>query len=611
MANSLTNLDLTKIPFGRTRSRFMVFEENNLDRESRRNRPEALIPRIYPVQTGDPEDVDFAPGLYFAVCAQGGNAPRRRGLVDIVPVSNGEPVPYTYKATPSLLQIDTAKGNIRVTMDTERTMRIAGDGGIVVKLHFDLPFLSMMTAQLLPSGVVDFNLRGVNSGGGAFFFHTIKGEILLDSKFDPLLNGAAYVHAEFLPDANGEFEIAAYSMSPDEWGYIDYRPFDECVADTQKTFDAFLAKFPKVGEKWQNLRELSAYALWINYQAKSTSPVLPTLKSDMIYSSVMNEGQALAYEQPLFSMAFADLQEAMKVLTNNFAHMQNGMLPMAMSDTKPYFKAFPPTFGVAALYFLENGGDKLPKDELKALYQPLAEHYEWWIKSHSLSEGHISYNARDEYGFKGTSYGTLSFPLEAPDLYTYLIVYADALAKLSALVGDGKETKWANASKQMLDSLLTLWNGESFDCRDAVSGVAQPSDSLLTCLPIYLGKKLPDDVRTALIERLSDEEGFLSARGFRSESKKSPYYDGAAAGRGAVDAAQQMFIIGGLFRSDAGAFAEKAALRLLDAADQLGARNSIAAEGDLPVRRPADEINAISGAALIYLANMLFNGGKE
>ena len=610
MANSLSNLNLTKVPFGRTRSRFMVFEENNHDREQRRNRPEALIPRVYPVQTGDPEDVDFDLGLYFAVCAQGGTAPRRRGLVDIIPICDGEPLPYTYKATPSLLQLDTAKGNVRVVMDTEKTMRIAGTG-VGIKLHFDLPFLSMMTAQRLPSGVVDFNLRGVNAGGGAFFFHQIKGEILLDSKFDPLLNGAAYVHTEFLPDENGEFEVAAYSMSPDEWGYIDYRPIEECIAEAQQDFDSFLTSFPEVGAKWQSLKELSAYAIWVNYQAKSTVPIMPTLKSDMIYSSVMSEGQALAYEQPLFSMAFADLKEATALIANNFAHMQNGILPTAMSDSKPYLKAFPPTFGIAVLQLLENGGDKLPKDELNALYLPLAEHYEWWIKSHSLSDGRISYNARGEYGYQGASYGTLSFPLETPDLYTYMVLYADALSKLSALVGDGKADKWAAASKQLLDSLLTLWNGERFVCRDAVSGTSLSSDSLLTCLPIYLGKALPDDINMALIKTLSDEEAFLSERGFRSESKNSPFYDGAAAGHGAVDGALQMLIIGGLFRSGATDFAARAAVRLLTAAEQFGVRNSIAAEGDQPIRRPADEINAISGAALIYLANLLFKSGKE
>ena len=605
MANSLSSLDLTTIPFGRTRSRFMVFEENNKDREKRRNRPKESIPKVYPVQTGDPEDVDFDPGLYFAVCAQGGNAPRRRGLVDIVPILDGEPLPYTYKATPSLLQLDTPKGSVRVVMDTEKTMRIAGNG-IGIKLHFDLPFLSMMTAQRLPSGIVDFNLRGVNPGGGAFFFHKIKGEILLDSKFDPLLNGAAYAHTEFLPDENGEFEIAAYSMSPDEWGYIDYRPIDECIVETQKSFNSFLDLFLNVDAKWQNLKELSAYAIWINYQAKSSLPVMPTLKSDMIYSSVMSEGQAVAFEQPLFSMAIEDLHSAKELIANNFPHMQNGILPTAMSDSKPYFKAFPPTFGIAVLQLLENGEDKLTKNEINALYQPLAEHYEWWIKSHSLENNRISYNARGEYGYQGASYGMLPFPLETPDLYTYMILYAEALSKLSASAGDDKASQWALASKELLGSLLALWDGRGFVCRDAISGAIYQSDSLLTCLPVYLGKRLPADINAALVDILSNEETFLSDRGFRSESKMSAFYDGTVAGRGAIDGAMQMLIIAGLFKSGANEFAADAATRFLTAAEQFGARSSITAEGVQPVRRPADEINAISGAALIYLANLLF-----
>ena len=610
MGHSIAKMDLTKIPFGRMRSRFMVFEENNLDREERRPGSGNAPRQEYSVQKEDHNDVDFPPGLYFAVCAQGGASPRRRGLMDIAPIYNGQPLSYTYTATPSHIRIDTEKGSIRLMIDTPMTMRIIGEG-VGVRLYVKLPFLSMMAGQLLPSGIVEYNVRGVYPGGGIFFFHKLKGEITLDSKFDPLLNGPEYIHVEFLPDADGRFEIAAYSMSPDEWGYIDYKPFDDCALEVDGEFKDFLAKFPEVSTKWQNLKELSAYAIWIHYQGKSTMPILPTLKSEMIYSGLMREGQARAYEQPLFAMAFADVKEALRLITNNFAHMSNGMMPATMSDTKPYYTAFPPVFGVAVLHLLSIGGESLPADELNGLYKPLVEHYEWWIRSHSLSKDRISYNTVGEYGWRGASYGVLPFPLEAPDLYTYMILYTRALSLLSSHIGDGRSEEWSSVSARFLDTLLTLWDGERFNCKGASSGLAYKSESLLTYLPILLGGSLPDDIRSALIDALSDEEAFLSARGFRSESKKSPYYDKMAEGRGAVDAALQILIISGLINANATQNAIEAAERLLTAMDEFGARDSMNSDGPLPIRRPADDINAIGGAASIYLANLLYANGKE
>jgi hypothetical protein len=613
MAASKVRLDLSKIPFGRSRSRFMVFEENNCDREDRRAESGKPIPQEYPVQAPNHNDEDFPHGLYFAMCAQAGAAPRRRGLVDIVPTYDGRPIPYTYTATPSQLCLDTSKGSVRLVIDTNTTFRMTGCGGLGVRMYLKLPFLSMMSAQLMPSGIVELNLRSVYAGGGVMFFKKISGEITLDAPFDPLLNGPAHISVEFAPDENGVFEVAAYGSSPDEWGYISYKPFDECVASAEKSYEEFLAKFPAVPEKYRSLTEVAAYAMWLHYQAKSTTPILPTLKADMIYTDLMREGQARAFEQPIFSMALEDPEAAFELITNNFAHMANGILPTTISDSMPYYAAFPPTFGIAALRLLEIGGDKLAKEKLAALYENMSAHYEWWVKSHSLAPNKLSYNTRGEYGFTGASYGTLPFPLETPDLYAYMALYTEALARLSAIAGDGKTAQWQDTSRRLTETLLGLWDGErkSFACRCAISGEKASSMSALTYLPIILGERLPDEIINALAEALGDENVFLSRYGLRSESKKSEYYDPAAEGRGAIDAVTNMLIIGGLFDAGKTELAKTAATRLLSAYETISARDTLAGEGEQPARRPGNEFNAISGAAISYLASKLLCGKEE
>jgi hypothetical protein len=546
---------------------------------------------------------DFAPGLYFASTAEG-TAVRRRGLVDIVPIFDGEPLPYTYSATPSLLKIDTDKGSVRLVFDTANTLRIAGKG-VGVRLYVKIPFLSMMGAQLLPSGVVDFNLRSIQPGGGVFFFKQLKGKITLDAKFDPLLNGPEYIQAELLPDESGEFETAGYSMSPDEWGYIAYKPIDDVVAETDADFSAFISKLPDVGESRRELARVCGYTLWIHLKEKTSMPEYNHLIAGAVYTNRLLNGSAVSFEQPLYAMTLADAADAVSLIGNAFNYMRGGMLPTNASNADVFYQAFPPVHGVALGAVGESGLESVGADVLRKLYDDMAEHYTWWVNTHSRKPGHFSYNERSEYAFKGSSYGTLPFPLEAPDLYAYLIRYAEALGTLAGAVGNGEEGKWSKVSQELTRSLLELWDGERFVCKDALSGQTHETGSVFAYIPVILGKRLPADVLAKLVAGLACEDTFLGAYGLRSESKKSPYYSPEAAGRGAVDAALQMLLTGGLF--DAGALDEAAAAaeRFLSAARQFGARDMFAPEGGQPIRRPGDDYNALGSAAVLYLAHKL------
>jgi hypothetical protein len=72
-----------------------------------------------------------------------------------------------------------------------------------------------------------------------------------------------------------------------------------------------------------------------------------------------------------------------------------------------------------------------------------------------------------------------------------------------------------------------------------------------------------------------------------------------------------MLVIGGLFAAGENKLAAEAAGRVLGAMETIGARDSIAAQGEQPIRRPADDFNPMGGAAMIYIANLLSGSGKE
>ncbi len=583
MPSSAAELDLTRVPFGRAGSPVMVFRENNCDGEK--------------IQCG----------LYFTMLVQGGSA-RRKGLVDIVPWLDGAPIDFSYTAVPGKLQIITLKGKIDVVIDTPKTVRIRGNG-VGARLYTKIPFMTMENATMLPGELADLNLMSINNDGGRFFFKAIRGKIVLNSYFNVRNNGPEDAEIQFIPDETGSFEVAGYTMNPDEWGYIEYRTIEEASEDTLKEFAEFSRYYPEVQNTWEELRQKAVYGIWLNKKSPNDCEVIPTMRGELIYSDSISHGWAYTYEQPLHALAMQNTDRAAKLISDMLLHMKNGMLPVKISTFKTHYQACPPTVGVAMVKILKRSGGAIPKENLEDIYTAMQENFKWWKTSHCYGTYRFAYNHRDELELEDTSYNALEFPLETPDLYTLMILYIEALAKLSNICGDGQVETWRQEQKAVTDELLKLWNGEEFECRAAISGKIFKTKSLLACMPVVLGDRIPPEIVKKLSDRLGNENEFLSERGLRSESKKSEYYESGVTGRGAVVAWLQQLIITGLFDCGETETAKKAAEKYLTYAGENDPRDVFSAEGLQPVRRPGAFVNAVAGAAVIEIAAYLNRRG--
>ncbi len=574
MPNQL-KLDLTKVPFGRARNGIVVYEENNRDGEGAR------------------------PGLYFAARIQGGEHRRSGGIVDLVPIYNGEALNYEYVATPELLTLKTEKGSVNILIDGAGTLRIFGEG-VGLRLYSKFPFYSMMIASTQPGGLVDLSLSGTTMNGMHLMFKALRGGLTCESVFNVSNNGPDDVTIEMLPTEDNKFEIEAYTMNPNEWGYVEYTTIPEALADVKKDFEGFKALYPEVNEEWTDVRDLSAYAVWIHKESPNAIDLYPTMKADVIYSGRLSNGWANAFEQPLYAMAMNDKDEAIKLIKNMYIHMSDGMLPFTVSTTKVHYQAAPPTQGAAVLELFNKFGD-IGKDDAEWLYKAMKENFGWWETTHSFAENHFSYNQRDELSIAGLSYNACDFPLETPDLYTFMILYTKALSKLAAITGECSKC-WDSKTEALKQELFGLWNGRSFDLRAVRSGVRYESKSLLVYLPVMLGKELPQDILDAMCADLADEGKFFTHAGFASESRDSKLYDPKADGRGAVVLWLQMLLIGGLFDAEKTELAVTAAKNILVNAKAGCLRDVFAPEGEQVPRRPGGDLNAIAGSALIYIA---------
>lgn len=583
MPNSVAELDLTRVPFGRAGSPVMVFRENNCDGEK------------------------IQPGLYFTMLVQGGSA-RRKGLVDIVPWLDGGPVDFTYTAVPGKLQIVTLKGKIDVVIDTPKTVRIRGNG-VGVRLYTKIPFMTMENATMLPGELADLNLMSINNDGGRFFFKAIRGKIILNSYFNVRNNGPEDAEIQFIPDETGNFEIAGYIMNPDEWGYIEYKPIETAEEDTLKEYMEFSDCYPEVQSKWEKLRQRAVYGIWLNKESPNDCEIIPTMRGELIYSDCISRGWAYTYEQPLHAMAMKNTDRAAKLISDMLLHMKNGMLPVKISTFKTHYQAYPPTTGAAMVKILERSGGAISKESVEIIYTAMQENYKWWKTSHCRDIYRFSYNHRDELELEDAAYNAFEFPLETPELYTLMILYIEALAKLSDIYDDGQAEMWRREQRAVTDELLKLWDGESFRCRAAVSGREFKTRSLLAYMPVILGDRIPSEIVKKLAAVLGDENEFLSERGLRSESRSSEYYEPDIPGRGAVAAWLQQLIITGLFECGEAETAKKAAERYLAYVEENEPRDVFSAEGVQPERRPGAFVNAAAGAAVMEIAAYL-NGWR-
>lgn len=570
-------LDLTRVPFGGAHCGILVYEENNSD------------------------GTDIKPGLYLGARIQGGEHRRQGGIVDIVPMVEGTPVPYTYEATPTLLKLTAAEGEINIIIDTDSTGRIFGKG-VGIRLYAKFPFYSMMDATIRPGNLLDLSLGGTSMNGGRYMMKPLKGRPVCYSEFNPSTNGPEDAQVELWPDENGELDFEVYLMNPDEWGYIDYVTPEEACASVEAKVDANKKAYPDFPEEYACLKDLAAYAVWLHRENPNANDFYPTMKAEVIYSGQLTHGWANAFEQPLHAMALKDTAEELKLIKNAFVSMKNGMLPGTLSTHRVQFQAGPPTQGAAVLDLLKKTGGKLDAAEAAELYGMMKENYGWWKNSHSFGEHRFSYNHRDELSLKGAAYNAFDFPLETPDLYTLMILYAKALAQLAAIVGECSEC-WKAEAEGLKSTLAGLWNGEAYECRAAITGKRFASAALLARLPVMLGNELEAEILDKLCADL--EENYLSAVGFTSESKNSAMFAPSVEGRGAVVMWLQELVIGGLFDAGKTELAEKAAKLVLDNAKAGGAASVIAPEGAPIVYRPGDAINAITGSALIYIAGRL------
>lgn len=122
----------------------------------------------------------------------------------------------------------------------------------------------------------------------------------------------------------------------------------------------------------------------------------------------------------------------------------------------------------------------------------------------------------------------------------------DVLADVARRLGRGGEAlTWQGRADELFGRMMSkLWKGDRFVSPRAYDGaVAQGSDSLINCMPIILGRRLPADVAAHLVNSIKRH---LTPHGVATEAPSSPLYEDAGYWRGPIWAPSTMLLVDGL-----------------------------------------------------------------
>ena len=454
-------LDLKKRPLGQYLSRHLLFEE------------------------WDPQGKGWQKGLYLALAQETASmfaavVDRSAGFIRLEPTEEGKPAEYTVSADPSCAKISCAGGGSLTLALDGKALLIAGENaGLVLRVR-------------LGSGE---NLRETERGKEIFMGATryiikpVVGDVKLEVTWqltalrstDPVLtftpeNGKLAIE---IIDSDAAYNIPEYVHTP-----------AEAAAKAEKAFKAFSA----------GLDEELAYDLWLGLQLRRGQR--------LVLRSPIRDQKAYALDQAVAALAFKDAGERLKLLSALFAlSTPGGLIPAWAKESAIIPEAAPPVYGVALAGLNLAGVDK---GQLKAFKDSFAKVTEWWFRERSAGDA-CFYAYPHECGLTGKPAFPAPRPCVSPDLLSYLMLDCAALAAMCKALGEDA-VLWTGREEKLKAALLSLWDGKTFLCRDALSGETAPAPRLLACIPLVLVSKLPEDIRKALAlaaEHLDTEDPLL------------------------------------------------------------------------------------------------------
>lgn len=479
--------------------------------------------------------------------------PRAGRLFPVRLVRNGETVPYRATATPVCVTLAYDGGTARICLQEGSILRMEAEN---VEVVFSPALAPHEIAKTRNDGSWEVIMNPVPK----LLFCPVIGEMDVSTGFDVINSVPEETKFVFRPDGTGKVDLAVHLYKSNGWRMEKYPAFDRCIAGIEREFSEYLDTVPPLSEEFAEARILNAYLIW--------SHIMRIDDMDIIY---MNKGVhrcTSSWQQCYHAMAqYRNPRFAWELLLSVFYYQDEyGMLADILTDASQSYGGTKPPFHGVALEFLQEFMDFsfATRREQLTLYDGLSKWVFWWLTYRDTDQdGIVQYDTADESGWDDSSFFKMGGPTAAPDLATYLVLAMDQLAVLAGRLGKTYEMReWKARADRMLETTLSFfWNGEKFTSR--VSGTHEWVDcgSIMSFVPLLLGKRLPQKMIEKMTAALSEEGAWLTPYGLAGERLDSDHYHETGWSAGPILAPAQMLVCLGLRACGKDELAKEIALR--------------------------------------------------
>ena len=513
-------------------------------------------------------------------------------------LADGEPVPYTYEASPSELVLSARDGVVRVCFASDNTLLFRGEDGRV-GLRFDN--VSFRYAHEVHYAENTYQMLVSGSNQCRYLVFARQGRVAAAQDWNGR-SAQGDMTVDFLPE-NGGFFCSLEEVEV-EWRQREYSfDYDACRDSAARDFDAFYRSMPQVPSEYEAARELAAYVNWSSVVKASGG-----FGRDAMLMSKNRMAALWSWDHCFNALAlsYGNQEAAWDQFMLPFDRQDiSGRVPDCMTDSgESSLYCKPPVHGWTLSKMMERM--ELTSAQMGEAYEKLSKLTDWWLDCRDGDgDGICEYWHGNDSGWDNSTVFRVLPPAETPDLAAFLVIQMDVLSDLAKRLDLPHE---AAGWKRRADAMLAAMVEHCYDDDMPVarrSGSHEPilSDSLLLHIPVVLGRRMPEPLFTRTVDILKSTK-FLTEHGLATEAPGSEFYQSDGYWRGPIWAPSTMLIVDGLVRGGETAFAKDIARRFCGMAAKSGcAENFDALSGE----SLCDPAYTWTASVFLLLANFLLD----
>jgi glycogen debranching enzyme len=435
------------------------------------------------------------------------------------------------------------------------------------------------------------------------YLHYNADRILMDTRVgvrDPDRGNTVHVH----PAANG-IEVALLDIHTGDWdGHEVKDTFEDAVKKQKASFDRMYASLPSVPKEFEWARHEAAIVFWTTIAGPRGMFKRPMM---LMSNNWMNKTWSWDHAINSLSLGYHDQDAAWEQFRCMFDFMSpEGMMPDMVSDEQIYWIAVkPPVHGWVFSKLRQM--KEFSRDRLALAYDMIERWTRWWLERRDFDHNGLSeyLDGCDSGWDNSTAICMNRPPLETPDLQAFLILQMECLADIAKTLGrDAESAQWTARAKRMLDATVKILfddDGAPRVRRLRDGGFDRDSLSLVTRLPMILGKRLPEKCRAKMIDDIKTK-GFITDWGLASESVNSRHYHPDGYWKGPIWGPSTLIAVEGLRACGEDALADEISLKFCRLIMKSGFCENFDAKTGDPRRDPAYTWTA---SAFLVLAHEL------